>query len=610
MSKIEANKLELSYVSFNFEKMLQKVVNVINFRIDERNQDFRVSVDKDIPQTLIGDDQRLAQVITNLLSNAVKFTPEGGLIRLNTRLLSSENDVFTIQIEVTDSGIGISQEQQARLFTSFEQAESGTSRKFGGTGLGLAISKRIVEMMDGKIWIESTLGEGATFAFTMQAKRGHSDAMNRLNPGVNWHTVKAMVVDDDLELLNYFKEITTQFGIRCDAFESGDAALEAIRLSGGYDLYFVDCKMPGMSGFELTKHIKENTTQKSVVIMISGVDRSTIEEEASAAGVDRFLTKPLFPSSIADCINDCLGVNTIQEEQSEDIVDESFEDYHLLLAEDVEINREILMALLEPTNLNIDCAVNGAEAFRMFRDNQDAYDMIFMDVQMPEMDGYEATRSIRAIQSPQALAIPIVAMTANVFREDIERCIAAGMNDHVGKPLDLESVIGKLKKYLPKHEIPSSTTPILRSSETGQEETWKYGIAWRPEYTTGHEEIDLQHKQLFRLTSDLVAACNEGQQESSVDKALEFLANYTVQHFESEERLQIEYRYPDYLNHKQLHDDFKQTVTELIERHKENGSSAELAKEVNSVVVKWLTHHIQIEDMKIAAHIREQEKTV
>ena len=319
MSKIEANKLELSYVEFSIEKMLQNVVGVIEFRTKEKKQSLTVDLDPNIPPMLVGDDQRLAQVIANLLSNAVKFTPENGSISLKLRLLGEADGVYTIQIEVSDTGIGISPEQQARLFTSFEQAESSTSRKFGGTGLGLAISKRIVELMNGHIFVCSELGEGAVFSFTVQ--------MNR-------------------------------------------------------------------------------------------VERTT---EVSGRQVD----------GIPQDIN---GL---------------FSGKRVLLAEDVEINREIVLALLEPTQIEIDCAEDGIETLEMFTAAPDSYDLIFMDMQMPEMDGLEATRRIRALDIPKAKTIPIVAMTANVFKEDIEKSLESGMNDHLGKPLVLGDIIKKLLMYLP-----------------------------------------------------------------------------------------------------------------------------------------------------------------
>jgi signal transduction histidine kinase/CheY-like chemotaxis protein len=451
MSKIEANKLELSLVNFNFENTLKKIVNVINFRVGEKRQNFSVLVDRNIPFNLIGDDQRLTQVITNLLSNAVKFTPEQGAVRLEARLEAEENDLCTIKIAVIDTGIGISQEQQARLFSSFQQADSGTSRKFGGTGLGLAISKRIVELMGGRIWIKSELGQGATFAFTIKFRRGQEESRSLLNLGVKRGNLRVLVVDDTKEILEYFLEIMQQLGISCDAAESGEAALTLLRRNAPYDIYFVDWKMPGMNGIELCRRLKEQDNGKSVVIMISATEWSVIEKDAKEAGVVKFLAKPLFVSAIADCINECLGLgNNLPERiEAEDSEYGCFKGYRIILAEDVEINREIVLALLEPTGLAIDCAENGKEALRIYSVTPDKYDMIFMDIHMPEMDGYEATRCVRTLGTPAAKRVPIVAMTANVFREDVERCMAAGMNDHIGKPLDFAQVMQKLHKYLP-----------------------------------------------------------------------------------------------------------------------------------------------------------------
>jgi signal transduction histidine kinase/AmiR/NasT family two-component response regulator len=326
MSKIEAGKFELVFADFSLEKMIQKIVNIISFPLDEKRQKLTVYIDKEIPQLLTGDDQRLSQVITNLISNANKFTPEEGSINLDVRLENLVNDICTLKFTVKDTGIGISDEQKKHLFTSFEQAEKSTSRKYGGTGLGLAISKRIVELMDGTIWIESELGHGAAFCFTI--------------------------------------------------------------------------KMKGSTG-------------------------KYIEAEDSAPN----------------------------ETAKEHI--ETFPGRRILLAEDVEINREIVLELLKPLQLEIDCAVNGVEAVQMFKVGSGKYDLIFMDVQMPEMDGFEATRLIREFEkqleqssTSSRKQIPIIAMTANVFREDIEKCLEAGMTDHLGKPLDFNDVLNKLKVYL------------------------------------------------------------------------------------------------------------------------------------------------------------------
>jgi len=316
MSKIEANKMELSSVEFNFNEMVQKVINVITFKAEEKEQHLEVDIDANIPQNIIGDDLRLSQVITNLLSNAVKFTPSGGFIKVEALLVGKGQNVCSIQVKVKDSGIGISKAQQAQIFIPFHQADSSTSRKYGGTGLGLAISKRIIEMMGGEIVMDSDIGKGTDISFIIEM--AYNDTVCENSGAIN----------------------------------SEDDAV---------------CVFPGR---------------------------------------------------------------------------------RILLADDVEINREIVVSLLEPMDLEIDCAENGVEALRLFKENHGSYDMILMDIQMPEMDGLEATRQIRALEEDSSKEVPIIAMTANVFKDDIEKCIAAGMNDHIGKPLDMSTVIEKLHNYL------------------------------------------------------------------------------------------------------------------------------------------------------------------
>ncbi len=325
MSKIEAGRLELSPTNFIFEKMIRRIVNMINPRAAEKKQNLNIHLDGAIPISLIGDEQRIAQVITNLLANAVKFTPDGGSIDLDIRLLGEQSGICEIQVAVTDTGIGISPEQQSHLFQPFHQAESDTSRRFGGTGLGLSISRNIVQMMGGEIKVVSELEKGSSFIFTIPLKKSivKNATINNIN---DWENICLLEADDD--------------------------------------------------------------------------------EYVDFAG---------------KCI---------------------------LLADDVAINREIVLALLEPMHMQIDCAENGAEAVRMFNERPDRYSLIFMDIQMPEMDGYEATRKIRESKNSNAKAIPIIAMTANVFREDIEKCIEAGMNDHVGKPLSFDELIQQLKLHL------------------------------------------------------------------------------------------------------------------------------------------------------------------
>lgn len=334
MSKIEANKFELDFKEFDLEKMLINVTNIINFRVEEKKQNLVINLFQDFPFRVIGDELRLTQVITNLLANSVKFTPEGGEILLNINKKCETEKKVTLQIEIIDNGIGISKEQQSKLFQSFEQADGGIARKYGGTGLGLSISKRIVELMGGKIWIESKLTVGSKFIFTVEVEKGYGTTETR----------NSLDKDD-------------------------------IRIFDADDSY--------------------NNTE---------------------------------------------GV--IQQS------DRNYKDYTLLIVEDVEINREIMEAVLHDSEVSIDFAENGLEAVSLFKQNPDNYNLILMDIQMPEMDGYEATRKIRELDFPEAKRIPILAMTANVFREDIENCMKAGMNDHIGKPIDNDYLFQKLEKYL------------------------------------------------------------------------------------------------------------------------------------------------------------------
>ena len=453
VSKIESGKFELSLEDFDFERMLKRVVTVISLRIEEKNHRLSVYVDREIPQIMIGDDQRLAQVITNLLGNAIKFTPENGSINIKTYYLGEEDGFCQIKIAVSDTGIGISPEQQAKLFQSFQQAESDITRKFGGTGLGLAISKSITEMMGGTISVESELGKGSVFSFTAKLARGEAAAKSLSQQGIDWASIRILAVDDDTYIVDDFRGIAKKFGASCDTAGSAEEALELYERKGDYDFIFTDLKMPGMNGLELAAELKKRMPEKggAFMVMMSAADDSSFAAAAKEAGIQKVFQKPLFPSTIEEIVSDYysgISEQVEEEEETETAEDISFEGYRVLLAEDVEINREIVVVLLEPTHLEVDCAINGAEALQMFKDAPERYDLIFMDMQMPEMDGLTATINIRAIGTEKAKNIPIVAMTANVFREDVEKCLDAGMNDHIGKPIDFNEVLQVLSRYL------------------------------------------------------------------------------------------------------------------------------------------------------------------
>ena len=483
MSKIEANKFQLSYDEFDFEKMLINITDVINFNLEAKSQTFIINLDKNIPPSIIGDELRLVQVITNLLTNAVKFTPEGGTILLNIKQLSHCDRESTIQIEVIDTGIGISEEQQSRLFTSFEQADSGITRKYGGTGLGLAISKRIVELMGGKIWIESELDKGSKFIFTIKVIEGHLASQSKLM--ANKDDVHILVVDDSPEIRTYFVHVMAALELSCDVAQSGSEAISMIENSKGkkpYNIFFIDWQMPEMNGIELIRKIKEITDNNGIIIMISAAEWSDIEKEALAVGVNSFVSKPLLPSTLINRINECLGYKDALALRNQPTQKNyNFKNHTLLIAEDVDVNREIIGAVLENTGVYIDYAEDGLEAVALFSENPTKYSLILMDIHMPKMDGYDATRKIRSLDCPEALSIPIIAMTANVFREDIESCMEAGMNEHIGKPIDTQLLFKKLAYYLqPKGPQLQKTEKINNQS-----------IALEPEYADFLPAIDV-----------------------------------------------------------------------------------------------------------------------
>ncbi len=454
MSKIDANKLELHVEPFNIEKMIENICNVVAIKLEEKKIKMMINMDVKLLHYVIGDELRLSQVITNLLSNAIKFTPDLGSVHLNIKLKSATEYESVLYFEVIDTGIGITKEQIPKLFTSFQQAEDSITRKFGGTGLGLAISKKIVELMGGTIGVTSEIDKGSRFYFTVKLKNDKKLIENIKYALSVYEKLRVLVIDDDQMILDYFKSIMSNLSINCDLiFNSRDAidlVRDSIEKNTPYDIIFVDYLMEELNGIETIRAIKEILSDSVNVIMISNIDWSEIEKEAVEVGINRYISKPLFQSSIFNAINELVIHEYLTLEVEEKVTEESltFSKCNMLLVDDNDINQEIVFAMLEDTKINIDCAVNGLEAVQMFNENLNKYDVILMDVQMPVMDGLTATKNIREIESKQSSSVPIIALTANAFKEDVEICKAAGMDDHISKPIEFEDLLNKIAMYL------------------------------------------------------------------------------------------------------------------------------------------------------------------
>ena len=453
IAKIEANKFEIVPNEFEFEKVIQDIFNMMQIKMDEKNLEFFFGSDYIFDRFVICDELRLSQVIINLLSNAVKFTPDNGKISLKIKILEECNDSAVLRVEVKDTGIGISDEQKSKLFNSFEQADGSITRKYGGSGLGLAICKKIVTLMGGDIYIESELGNGSCFIFEVKIKFGGKLRNNTANKHV-FRDLKILVLDDSIDILTYIGNVFESFSLPCDSVMTSEEAYKmiakSIKKSHPYDIILIDSQIPDTDIVDTARRIKELTDESIIVMMMAVADSSELEEKLKEHDISEFIPKPILPSVLYNKIIKLTSCSPIIEPEIEDFEDEThnWSNKYILIAEDVEINKEIIYTILEDTCVNIDHAENGKIAVEMFTETPDKYDLILMDVQMPEMDGLEATRRIRKSSCKNANEIPIIAMTANAFKEDMMECIAAGMNEHISKPINLNEFINKLAFYL------------------------------------------------------------------------------------------------------------------------------------------------------------------
>ncbi len=452
MSKIEANKFEISVKETDFERMMQKVFHLVQVKMDEKHQEFTIDIPKLLGRTVVVDELRVTQVLINLLNNAIKFTPEYGHIAAKVRITDGAQGDAVLRVEVKDNGIGMTEEQRGRLFTAFQQADNTITRRFGGTGLGLAICKKIINLMGGDIWAESEPGKGSCFTFEFGFQWGASlAASGAQRPKLR--KLRILVVDDAEDVLDYFTSILKSFSLTCETARNGMEAVRAVQKSveegNPFDFVFLDWRMPVMNGADTAREILRIMRNDVILVMISVADWSEIEDEVQDLGITRFLSKPVLPSALFNTILELTDRTVFYEKtDAPEARGRDWTGKHILLAEDIEINREIVANFLGDTGVEITCAENGLEAVAKYCAQPEQYDVILMDVQMPEMDGLEATRAIRASGLRTAHTIPIVAMTSNAFKEDVQACLSAGMNNHVAKPINVDDMMQKLTLYL------------------------------------------------------------------------------------------------------------------------------------------------------------------
>lgn len=450
MSAIENQKLKISEQPFDFKALLTSVSETYYSQCKQKNIRFEMQLDKVKKEALIGDSLRVNQVLLNLLSNAWKFTEPGGeiIVTVSEKLSDPVKKKVFIRFTVADSGCGMSEEMQKRLFSAFEQESAATAMKYGGSGLGMAITKNLVDLMHGAIEVSSEPGKGTTF--TVDLPFGITEDVIFADTK-KLEQLRVMVIDDDSYMQEYLSSVLSGLGVRFDLASSGEEALRALERemkgTDPYNVCFVDWKMPEMGGIEVIERIRKKISEDILSVIISAYDLSEVEEAGKDAGVDLFISKPLFQSSIYNILASVHEKKHGKITVNEDAYD--FSGKRALLAEDYELNREVAVDLLDLVNLKTDCAENGKEAVDMFLNAPaGTYDIILMDIQMPVMDGYEAIRTIRRSGHSQASDIPIYAMTANAFAEDVSKALASGANGHIAKPIDSKMLYKVINKCI------------------------------------------------------------------------------------------------------------------------------------------------------------------
>ena len=452
MSRIESGRLTLKNEEFSFRKLLESINTMFSGQCSEKGLDYSCHINGQVDDCYIGDNMKLRQVLINILGNAVKFTPEGGSVSLLVEPKVRYERQTTLEFRISDTGIGMSREFLPHIFDSFSQEDSSTTSRYGSSGLGLAITKSIVEMMNGAIQVESEKGKGSVFTVTVTLMNADRTDLCEDSDEIRPQGLCVLVIDDDPIACEHARLVLEKAGIASETARSGQEALEMVNLRHArrapYNLILVDLKMPEMDGVETTRQIRSIVGGESAIIILTAYRWDDVLEEAVQAGVDSFIPKPLFTAAVLEEFRSILHRKDVSLRPAGNAAD--LTGRRILLAEDMEINAEIMSMVLKMREMEVDLAENGRIAVDAFMSHPAGYyDAILMDMRMPEIDGLEATRTIRAIDREDAKRIPIIALTANAFDEDVQRSMQAGLNAHLSKPVQpevlyetLESLIG------------------------------------------------------------------------------------------------------------------------------------------------------------------------
>ena len=448
MSRIESGKIHLEEIEVNLADVLHDVKTIVSGQIHAKQLELYMDVMDVTDEDVYCDKTRLNQVLLNLLSNAIKFTPAGGMVSVRlAQLPTSQANTGLYEIRVKDSGIGMSEEFAQKIFDPFERERTSTVSKIQGTGLGMAITKNIVDMMGGTIEIETQQGKGTEFIIRLPMRIQSGKC--RVEKIVELEGLKALVVDDDFNTCDSVTKMLVKVGMRSEWTLSGKEAVlrarQSLELGDAFHAYIIDWRLPDMNGIEVTRRIR-SLGDDTPIIILTAYDWSDIEEDAIAAGVTAFCAKPMFMSDLRETLLAALGEK--QEKEDKGALPESvsnFNNKHILLVEDNELNSEIAQEILSSYGFNVDVAENGAVAVHKVENSNNKYDLVLMDVQMPIINGYEATKAIRELDDPQLSNIPILAMTANAFDEDRKNALDSGMNGFISKPIDMEELVHALE---------------------------------------------------------------------------------------------------------------------------------------------------------------------